>query len=420
MKIELAGALRKKLAHTLAEIAKRVSLRPRIMLTRNKRAATFAFVGLMLLATAAALVFAYQPVVGKRTVTLYEYEMRAESSQQAHLKPNTLFPEGTVDASGVFSRYLLDELVVIFSARYTASQPAPVSVEYAVDAVMEGFLLSGDKRVTVYRKVFPVIAPKTAQANGELAFNEPVSVDLDEFERLSNEADAILGAKPGRDIRLEFRGKLRADAPGGIVEEPFGYTLPIPTSGVLVSVAGGKPFEKANAQTKEETTYSDQNRVYLPPLYTIAALLIALLVALVFFVRGPSEDESLAVMFRNVLKRHGSRMIRVGECSETLGDADIPIQGIEDLVRISDDAQRPVCYTPDENGFPIGWKLFVLDRDRRYVCSLRRKVPPTTPFGVDEVDERTEKRGPRVRVKRALGAITRRSHLAILESAERS
>ncbi len=310
-------------------------------------------------------------VVSEKDI-LYSYTMAVDSGYKVSLVENELYPEKVLGEDRVYARSLIDHLSIKFTAEYIGSKTAAISGNYSAAVVVEGYQLVGDSRKVIYEKNFPLTENKVIKGADSVKIAEEVTVDINEYKAFADKADQILNAKPGREARVLFSGVILAKTEQGEINEPFMYSILLPLTNDLFSITKQAPITKADviAETREIVMEPAAASFILP----VTSLLIALaaIAALVFLTRPPTTEESYCSAFKGIMRKHGSRMVRLESLAAGPGDVQVTVADLDSLIKIADELQRPVCYALDEEGLPAAGLLYVPDGQRRYMLCLKR------------------------------------------------
>lgn len=304
---------------------------------------------------------------------LYNYDMSVSSSYEVRLVENELYPEGVLGEDRVYARSLIDRLVIDFTAEYSGNKEAPVRGNYSVVVIVEGYQTSGDSRKIIYEKSFPFAENITLNGEGGgVKITERVALDINEYKIFADRADQILNAKPGREARVVFSGAFVAETDHGEIKEPFTYSILLPLSSDLFTITKQNPIKKTDliAENREIAMQRAPVSFVLPGLVMLAAL--AAIAFLGFFVRQPTAEELYRSNFKKILRKHGSRMVRLEGPSGAPADLQLAVADLDSLIKMADELQRPVCYALNEEGLPAAGLLYVPDGQRDYLLCLKK------------------------------------------------
>ena len=304
---------------------------------------------------------------------VYTSDITVDSTYQVNLLPNTLYTERFLPEGFAYSGLLTDDIEFRLTAEYKGTVASDISGEYEVYVSIAGVQSLGSNAIIIYEQQLPLVGPRTLSAIGEqsLLIEETVSVIPSGLLKLADEADLALGAKVGRVIKLVFKGSFAADTAYGEINREFLYELPLPTVTGIYSIA--KPAQIAlheAIQQTEEITISPEKRPMILLAGFIAAA-VAILAGVLLLTRRPTEEEDYLIQVRSIKRKYESRMVALVALPTMQNKAVLAVAGVEDLIKLADETERPVCYVAGENGAPQDDMLFITEDETFFVHKLR-------------------------------------------------
>lgn len=305
---------------------------------------------------------------------LYTYTLTADGGYEVRLKENPLYQEGSLPEDGIYAQGLIDHLQLTVSLNYTGGGQAVLGGDYTIEAVVQGYQ-SGEARKVVYERRFPLLEGEISGAD-VLTMEESVAVKLEPYLAFKAMADKTLGAKQSSELQLVFSGTFLADSAYGLVEEPFTHTTVIPLGQELFSIKKGEAFQKSESLT--------ETRDYLAPGDIPMALAcgVVLLLSAFFGVflltktRKPNREEASRIAFRTMLRKHGSRMVSLAALPPNLEEGAILLAGLDGLIKLTDELQRPICYGETKDGLPEKGILYLAGEGETYIWYMNAETTP--------------------------------------------
>lgn len=340
--------------------------------------------GILLTAAGGILLMQNKKTEQQEERTLYSCQVTADASYRVHLLPNELFAEEWLPEGRAYSEKLTDTIEVSLKAGLVGSKEVLIHGNYQIGAVIEGYQSGADARKIIYEKQFPLkegMLPQTA--SHQASMEETVSLDLREFRSYVDQAELALGGSTSRELTLRFEGMFVVEAGEKTEEKHFSYRMPI-------ALGMGNSFfsiDKPKA-TVEEGKITEMLSVETGPsaekLFLAFGMMFAGIAAIVFVSIGtrlPEEDEDWCMKMSNMIRKYGSRMVRLQTLPGLAGRETVCLESIESMILMAEEIRQPVFYSLDENGLPEEGIFYVPDRDRIYLLQYPR---PSTTFVVDE------------------------------------
>jgi len=349
-----------------------IKLMKKIIMKRITRLALLTAAVILLAGTGYAALMALKPSITTERTILYSYSLSAGGSYEALLIENELYPERVLGEDRIYSRNLIDRLNITFTADYSGNQPSSISGNYSIAVTVQGYQSSNDIRRVIYEHSFPLVENKPIQGENSVEISDTVSLDLSEYKYFADKAEQILNARPERSGKIIFSGVFLAQTEYGEVEEPFSYLIDLPLSSELFSITKEAPISKTDiiAEENDAELRSSLTSAILP--LSGSLIILAAILVLIFFTRLPTEEEQYVLNFKAILRKHGSRMAKLNNLPPITVDTQVEIADLASLIKISDERQRPVCYSLNGEGLPVDGLLYVPDDGVHYMLYLKK------------------------------------------------
>lgn len=340
--------------------------------------------GILLTAAGGILLMQNKKTEQQEERTLYSCQVTADASYRVHLLPNELFAEEWLPEGRAYSEKLTDTIEVSLKAGLVGSKEVLIHGNYQIGAVIEGYQSGADARKIIYEKQFPLkegTLPQTA--SHQASMEETVSLDLKEFRSYVDQAELVLGGSTSRELTLRFEGMFVVETGEKTEEKHFSYRMPIALGMGNSFFSIDKP-KAAVEEGKITETLSVETGPSAEKLFLAFGMMFAGIAAIVFVSIGtrlPEEDEDWCMKMSNMIRKYGSRMVRLQTLPELAGRESVCLESIESMILMAEEIRQPVFYSLDENGLPAEGIFYVPDRDRIYLLQYPR---PSTTFVVDE------------------------------------
>lgn len=340
--------------------------------------------GILLTAAGGILLMQNKKTEQQEERTLYSCQVTADASYRVHLLPNELFAEEWLPEGRAYSEKLTDTIEVSLKAGLVGSKEVLIHGNYQIGAVIEGYQSGADARKIIYEKQFPLkegTLPQTA--SHQASMEETVSLDLKEFRSYVDQAELVLGGSTSRELTLRFEGMFVVETGEKTEEKHFSYRMPIALGMGNSFFSIDKP-KAAVEEGKITETLSVETGPSAEKLFLAFGMMFAGIAAIVFVSIGtrlPEEDEDWCMKMSNMIRKYGSRMVRLQTLPELAGRETVCLESIESMILMAEEIRQPVFYSLDENGLPAEGIFYVPDRDRIYLLQYPR---PSTTFVVDE------------------------------------
>ena len=342
---------------------------------------------LLVLTSAAGLVFTLTPKTETVSNVLYSYQVKADASYRVHLLPNTLYESEWMDQGAVYAEALTDYIEFHLSASFIGSEPSGTKGTYQVAVIVEGYQGAAENRQSVYRTEFPLSnGDFPASATGKMAMEEVLNIQLEPYRTYAQQAQETLQSSVSNQCTLSLTGTFQADTPYGGKTQDFACLIPLPLgSGTsLYQIALPGPLIRGGEITdKQEVTLP------IPVLQAVMAGTagvagLSLLVFLLFFTRRPGQEEALRMQAKEIMRKYGSRMSRVKELPDLEGASCVHLADMDSLITLAEELRLPLLYCQDEAQLPRDGLFYSFNSETVYLFELRIG---STPLVTDEQAE---------------------------------
>lgn len=313
------------------------------------------------------------PKVEEKEFSLYSYSLNAGSSYQVQLIDNNIFDIKTMEEGKIYPQKLFDKLQVYFYAEFLSSFDDPsitnsnITADYVIEVKVVGYQTIKDEKISIYEKVFPISEETDLSFENDAFISEEVSIDFLGYENYLNNIKLALAADPYNDVELIFRGNFYAETKEGNKKEEFTYSIPLPLNENLFTIEKPANIEKSGSITKTTTVEEPISFTFLfvPAVLIIISLLI--IIYLLFFTLQPSEEEELALHFKHIMRKYGSRIVGINSFVNVSLDTVFEIKDIDGMIKISDEYNIPIFFIVDNNDMPEGNKMFIPTKEICYI-----------------------------------------------------
>lgn len=321
------------------------------------------------------------PKTEEEVTTLFRYKMTAGADYKVLLKENEIYKEMYMVENMIYPKSIFDKLSVNFFAEFIGSghTESNIRLDYAIDVIVRGFQMKGDNKRIVYEKTFPIVKHYNWLYENKALMNEEILLDFIEYEDYINNVKSILNADPSSEALLVFKGKFTAKTEFGNKEEEFAYSIRLPLFESLFTIDKPASVEKTDSITQVEFVDISLNKYLLFIPGTIIFIMVLLITYITLFTIPPTEEEKLILKFKSIMRKHGSRIVRVSRFVGTPWETVLVINDIEGMIKISDEYNIPIFYVPDESGMPEENSMFIPTNDISYIYYLTETKIPLFP-----------------------------------------
>lgn len=319
--------------------------------------------------------------------TDYSCHMEAGVSYRVKIFPNALYEGEWMEEGRLYSSALTDYIEVKFQASATGSGPAAVSGDYTVTGVLEGYQEAKDSKKTIYEQKFPLKSGTVSDnGSGSGSIEDTLKIRRSVYQQAVDQAESILGTPTSKQFYLLFEGNFLSETEYGSLEKPFSVSLAIPVDKNSSLFEISKPDPWADEGTITSNVQVTEKPGTIPAVFTAlwAVISVAFLLWAAVGTRLPDEEEKYTAYLKTVMRKYGSRLIRMERLYIPEPETCLEVSGINELIMISEELHRPVCYCADENGLPEAGFLYIKEAENCYLLRLKKS---SSPSGAEKGDK---------------------------------
>ena len=303
-------------------------------------------------------------------IQLFNCENKGNILQEIYLKPNSIFDEKILDNDKIVLTEYVDHISTTCNYEFSSDKKADISGQYEIVALVEGYTSEDGQDIIIWSKAFELYPETGFEKKDADSFliNRNVNINLSEYNdfviKISEETKISLSAR----LIISLNVDINVETEEGIIEEKISPNLVIPLGTRFFKVSG--TLEETKSGVIEKTINVPVPRNY-GLLYTLIVLDVILIIGLVytlFFTHGLEPDPTKKLLCK-IFNRHGDRMVAIKSEFSKDYENKYEVASMEDLVRISDEIEKPIMYQYDEHGYLIP-KFYVINGHEMYYYSV--------------------------------------------------
>lgn len=310
------------------------------------------------------------PGTVEEKVALFTYSQKATVDYQVNYRSNILTGAAMVEAGETYITEYLNNILTTFNYEFKGERPAEYKGQYSIQAALIGYRMEQNELVTIWKKGYELV-PETpfegTEASLHLTKELPISLKQynDFAERFSKETKI----NSETNLVISWNVVMEANTDRGLISETLTPTLVIPINKSYFNISGDQVKEKSGVI---EETIIRTLPVNTTALYIYGAVIFLSLVALALllvFTTGSRITDPLVLKTREIFKKHGERLIALGDDPPSNTNKAVTVLTLEDLIKIADELCKPVFYKSDPAGV-LAPVFYVFDEPKVYRYEL--------------------------------------------------
>lgn len=282
---------------------------------------------------------------------LYNYNIKPSTNYEVKLKPNALYDVNIMGENKIYFSEIIDTINANFSYLYNGNEKCIIAGSYNITALMEGYITNSDEtNITIWQKPFNIISSTNFKLNNNKhIISKDININFNDYNTLAKKI--IDNIKTPSQVRLvvTMNVDINANTNNGVIKESSkpSITIPLNTSMLEISKIGIEEKEDKITETIIEKVPVNNFAILI---YTIFAIitLIGVIYTLIFIqVEKVVKTEK---EIKKIFKNHGTRLVALlNEINYKKIEDIYSVKNIEDLVKISDELEKPIFYEQKKN-----------------------------------------------------------------------
>jgi hypothetical protein len=332
--------------------------------------------GLTVIVIIAILIFsyliykeAYNPGFEEQTRAVYSYKNIGSINYSVYLKPNNLYTQSRLEEGKLYITEFIDYIDINFNYEFTGDRAADIKGDYSITAKVKGFTGGGEGVTNIWERDFPIVQHNRINTNdANVSINENVKLNLNEYIAFAREIKEATKISSQTTLTLSMNVNIKGTTDKGDFEELIIPNLVIPLDVMMFEITGDNIIDKPGAIEENIQVQQAVNKNLIIVYGIILFVFVIALIILIFFTAVAPIKDPIEKEIDRIFKKHGDRLVALNS------DIDIKkaivVKSIEDLVKISDDIEKPILYRYRVDYKEIN-KFYVIHNDNNFVFDLK-------------------------------------------------
>lgn len=290
----------------------------------------------------------YSPGFEDNKVQLYSYNNKSAIDYSIYLKQNNLYKGTYLEEGKMYITEFVDYIDANIIYEFNGERAADIKGEYNIIARVEGYNGEEDKIIKIWDKDFPIIQQNWFNTkDGKLVINEKVKLNLSEYNEFVKEIKETSKINCKTNLNLIMNINMKATTDNGIIEKNISPSLLIPLDVDMFEIIEKNILNQSEALEDTVQVQIPINMKIIIILGLVLTIILITLIILVFFIKVKPEIDILEKEVRKIFKKHSDRLVAIN--SEIIAKDSIYVKSIDDLVKVSDEIEKPILYKYSED-----------------------------------------------------------------------
>ncbi|HHV45366.1 MAG TPA: DUF5305 domain-containing protein [Tissierellia bacterium] len=312
------------------------------------------------------------PGFREEKVVLYGYNNAASVDYRVYLKENELYNSMYLDEGQIYITELVDNIDTTFRYEFTGDKPKDLGGNYNIIAKVQGYSTGKDNNIIIIWEKDFTLVPTTAFTidSEKKVIEESLNITLQNYNDFASRILEATKIKCSTSLNVIMNINIEGDTGVGHIKETITPTMTIPLNTSMFEISGNTDIEKPGAIEETRQVQMPVNRKLVSIYAIIVSVLLLALGYVSFFTVSKLDNDPYKKQLKSIFKKYGDRFVALKSEIEATNEGIIPVNSIDDLVRVSDELGKPILYKycPDYRDIS---SFYVVSEDEIYILSLR-------------------------------------------------
>lgn len=303
-------------------------------------------------------------------IKLYNYNCSSDIKYSVKLLENSIFDTQILPQNGFYMPSFVDDMAINFTHQMTGDKKAKIIGKYNIVGTVKGTISDQNQINTLWSKEF-IFKPDIAFSNvsSSKQISEDFILDYSYYNSLSKEINEITKIPSSNMIEITMNIDYTIETEHGNIKEVLSPTITIPLSTNYFSVLTTNLDSKTGDIKKTDITTIPPNSMLIVFYRIIIGIIIIIILLLFFMAAKPSDYDIYINRIKKIFKNYGKLLIGINSYEDTEYDKIYYVRSIEDLIKISDEVEKPIFYDNSENVGDIN-EFYIIDSKISYIYKL--------------------------------------------------
>lgn len=305
---------------------------------------------------------------------LYTYNLASDIKYNVKLFENSIYDKTTLPQGEIYISSLVDDIELSLSNKFSGSDRAKILGKYNITATVKGNISEQNVTKVLWSKLFILKEDtefSTFNSNKEIIEN--LTLDYDWYNNLSKEIYENTKIITSNVIELVMNIEYKIETKYGTVNEVIKPTIIIPIGSQYFSTISSNLDEKTgDFKIIDKITINPNFRMIIL-CRIIIGFILCVIIALPIFTIKPSEYDMYIKKINIIFKNYAKILVGIENSNNLDSDNIFYVKSFEDLIKISDEIEKPIFYNFSEN---IGHmnKFYIINENTSYLYYIKHSA----------------------------------------------
>lgn len=303
----------------------------------------------------------------EKETKLYNYNLSSDIKYNVKLFDNSIYDENILPQDRVYISSVVDDIELSFTNKFFGSERAKILGKYNITATVKGNISEQNESKVLWSKSFILKNDtKFATLSSKEQIIENLILDYDWFNNLSKEIYESTKILTANVIELVMNIEYNVETKYGMVKESINPTIIIPIGSNYFSTISSNLNEKTGDIKTIDKLIVDPNFAMIALCRIIIAILLLGIVILFIFTINPSEYDMYLKKIDKIFKNYSKLLVGINNSNNLDCDNIFYVKSFEDLIKISDEIEKPIFYNFSENIVDMN-KFYIINENTSYI-----------------------------------------------------
>ncbi|SKA90798.1 hypothetical protein SAMN05428976_11516 [Clostridium sp. USBA 49] len=290
------------------------------------------------------------------------YNNKALINYKVNLLPNSIYEEKSLGEGKIYITDYVDSIDTLLNYKFNCKDNIEkISVDYEVNAVIEGFIGNKKDSKEIWSKKFN-LQPKTELVLNKNEFQKDILIDIKNYNSIVRDMVKKVNTNFSNKLIVTWNINVKGKSSKGEFFEKLSPTMEIPLGESYFEVKGDLLQDKNGSIDNVKKVISDR---YITGIIISSFTMVISIIAFFYIFLFTLENDNKEISIRKInkiLKNYEDMLVALKDEPLEGNEIIIKVLDMNGLIKIADDLDKPIFY-----------KYFININEIKYFCVIDNK-----------------------------------------------
>lgn len=298
---------------------------------------------------------------------LYSYKISPNIKYNVNLFDNNIFDNNSLPQGGTYISSLVDKIDLNISSALSGNKKSRISGKYNITATIKGNISSQNEPKTLWSKRI-ILRDDTnfVTMGNDKEITENLSIDYNWYSNMVKEVNESINVSTTNILEIAMNVEYDIDTDHGKIKETANPTIIIPIGSNYFTLNSSNTNEKIGDIKKTDKLTLNPDFKIITLYRILIGIILIVLILLLIFTTNPSEYDIYVKKINNIFKNYSKLLVGIVSFNNLNCDNIYYVKSFDDLVKISDEIEKPIFYNDSKNIENIS-EFYIINMNSIYI-----------------------------------------------------